>query len=225
MDDSRDHKQPQETRNRSECGMRHDAVSATDDRLHLDEDVRATDDFVRKSMEVYASSIRDETGDAIERICEASSRHLASNGLRLSQDEDSREFESDHRIERSSLIRQWFNRDRGLKFRRVAVVVAAVILTATLAVLFSTIRQNGHGIGNTGNLAERSNPTVSPADDTLLPLDDDDALEQAIFAMRDAISEFEDEVIQMNATDSDSYWAGNDLDDAIDVFEAEMDSF
>ena len=105
------------------------------------------------------------------------------------------------------------------------MVAAAVILTATLAVLFSTIRQNGHGIGNTGNLAERSNPTVSPADDTLLPLDDDDALEQAIFAMRDAISEFEDEVIQMNATDSDSYWAGNDLDDAIDVFEAEMDSF
>lgn len=224
MDDSRDHKQPQETPNRSERAMRQEAVPANDDSLHLDEDVRLTDDLVRATMEMYASSIRDEGLDVIERICQASSRHLASNGLLLSQDQGSREFESDRRTERSSLIRQWFNRDRGLKFRGVAAVAAVVILTATLAVIFSTIQQNGHGSGNTGELAERSKPIVLPTDDTSMALDDE-AFEQAIHAMRDALSEFEDEVIQMNATDSDSYWAGNDLDDAIDVFEAEMDSF
>lgn len=194
-------------------------VSLEADLLHLDEELRATDRYVGELLRAENDALIDSSsGDAIKRIFEASERYLEggqrgafSNDLELT-DGDPRllvEWEDKRTLSSVGRLR---NQDNRLTWRGVAAMAALILFTLTLSIIYS----GGNG------------PKLTPPpEETALVASS--FLDSEMAALWDALDDLEEEVFmaanRLPLTESASYWAMLELDDAIGDLEEDLGAF
>ena len=187
--------------------------------FQVDESLRPIEDFLRSEFDAEVNAIRESKSAMITRITKASAAHLPQPSLRINTTKESAAPFTERESHPSSLTIQ--SADRRIRWWSITSVAAAALLILGLTVMISIYSHNNTGNPNTDNIASSKIQETQPLPSSL----DDDTLAFEISEIERDLDQLQSDLNDSPVGETDSYLAASQLDDAINQFEADLETF
>ena len=186
---------------------------------HEDESLQPINDFLRCEFNAELAAIRESKNALFTQIAEVSAAHLPQPSLRIDTPDVPTTPLTEKQSHPSSLTIQ--SADRRIRWWSITTIAAAAVLILGLTVMISIYSQNNTENPNTDNIASSNNPETQPLSSSL----DGDTLALDISEIQRDLDQLQSDLNDSPVGETDSYLATSQLDDAINQFEADLETF